>query len=428
MSPNTPSPYRLPASYPDELWYSRLARYHRRSGNLRTCTTMRELGTKLLNVNHKMDIYNSCSAILNFYMSRDDEEGYWKAIRENTLDPFSLRFYTAEKRKQYYEALRQPKRKTIDLIYRMESGVPALRYCPLCYMEDIEKYGESYWHRLHQIQAVTICPIHRCQILYANVPITQKSTHILFCPDENTCPVTEPVSMQHPEQLGVIRIIEQLLNFPYDIEKEERLDGLQEELLGRRYMMLSKSQRQSVQFRRQDALRNDIIGKYGDYAKQIFTEKGKRIQLFKIVSNRTMFTAERYALLMDFLDVSPMKAMSAEVDSINNAECIQRLKEIASSQYVWNKSKAAKRLGITSPQMQQLAETLGIPRFWGPMPKDENEKRRSLNIAETTMDIIRTRAEELGAYNHETYLLYAIKKEMESNGVDMSTLQSNPSR
>lgn len=407
-------PYNLPPSYPDELWYSRLARYHRRSGNLRTCTTMRELGTKLLNVNHKMDIYNSCSAIVNFYEARNDEEGFWKAIRENTLDPFSLRFYTVKKRKEYYTALHQPKRKTIDLVYRMESNVPSLRYCPLCYQEDVQTYGESYWHRLHQIQAVTICPVHQCQILYANISVTQKSTHILYCPDEITCPVTDPTPMLHPEQLGVVHIIEQILNMPYDVDKEECVDGIQKELLERRYMIPSKSSKQSVQFRRQDDLRDDIIRQYGDYAKQIFTEKGKRIQLFSIVCRRKMFTAERYALLMDFLGISPQTATEKQNDVINNTKYIQKLREIASRNYVWNKKRAAEEIGLSSPQMQELAEALGIPRFWGPVEELVQQPRRSLNVAESTMAIIRERSQALGTFNYETYLLYAIQKEIEA--------------
>lgn len=405
-------PCNLPPSYPDELWYSRLTRYHRRSGNLRTCTTMRELGTKLLNVNHKIDLYNSCTAIINYYEARNDEEGYWKAIRENTLDPFTFRFYTVTKRREYYTSLLQPKRKTYDLIYRMESDVPALRYCPLCYQEDVQMYGESYWHRLHQIQAVTICPKHHCQILYANVPVKQRATHYLFCADEIACPVTDPTPMQHPEQLSVVRIMEQMLNMPYDVDKEESVDGIQKEVLEQRYMMPSKSSKQPLQFRRQDELRNDIIQKYGDYAKKIFTEKGKRIQLFNIICTRRMFTAERYALLMDFLGVSLQTATEKQTDIINNTKYIHRLREIANTNYTWNKKRAAEEIGLTSPQMQELAEILGIPRFWGPVPELVHEPHRSLVIAESTYDLIRKRSRELGTYNIEAYVLYAVQKEM----------------
>jgi hypothetical protein len=35
-----------------------------------------------------------------------------------------------------------------------------LKFCPICYEEDITKYGEPYWHRTLQATGVIICPNH----------------------------------------------------------------------------------------------------------------------------------------------------------------------------------------------------------------------------------------------------------------------------
>lgn len=35
-----------------------------------------------------------------------------------------------------------------------------LRYCPMCVEQDRAKFGECYWHRLHQVPGVEVCPIH----------------------------------------------------------------------------------------------------------------------------------------------------------------------------------------------------------------------------------------------------------------------------
>jgi hypothetical protein len=35
-----------------------------------------------------------------------------------------------------------------------------LRFCPVCADEDRKRVGEPYWHRVHQISGVVICPIH----------------------------------------------------------------------------------------------------------------------------------------------------------------------------------------------------------------------------------------------------------------------------
>lgn len=43
---------------------------------------------------------------------------------------------------------------------RIVPGPQYLRYCPLCVQDDIRCYGETYWHRTHQLPGVLICPEH----------------------------------------------------------------------------------------------------------------------------------------------------------------------------------------------------------------------------------------------------------------------------
>jgi TniQ len=46
-----------------------------------------------------------------------------------------------------------------------------LRYCPICTMEERKNLGECYWHRLHQIAGVVICPIHMVYLENSEVRI-----------------------------------------------------------------------------------------------------------------------------------------------------------------------------------------------------------------------------------------------------------------
>lgn len=41
------------------------------------------------------------------------------------------------------------------------SNLRRLRYCPICAVEDRKVHGEAYWHRLHQISCVEVCPTHQ---------------------------------------------------------------------------------------------------------------------------------------------------------------------------------------------------------------------------------------------------------------------------
>lgn len=48
-----------------------------------------------------------------------------------------------------------------------------LRYCPACAREDIQKYGEPYWHILPQLEGIVVCPKHECRILEADAPLRE---------------------------------------------------------------------------------------------------------------------------------------------------------------------------------------------------------------------------------------------------------------
>ncbi len=45
-----------------------------------------------------------------------------------------------------------------------------LRYCPLCVRSDRTEYGECYWHRVHQVMGVEVCPQHGTWLEESVVP------------------------------------------------------------------------------------------------------------------------------------------------------------------------------------------------------------------------------------------------------------------
>lgn len=49
-----------------------------------------------------------------------------------------------------------------------------IRFCPECAKEDREKYGETFWHRAHQIQRIRVCPKHRCFLENTDIAISAK--------------------------------------------------------------------------------------------------------------------------------------------------------------------------------------------------------------------------------------------------------------
>ena len=38
-----------------------------------------------------------------------------------------------------------------------------------------KKYGETYWHRTHQIFGVKVCPIHSVKLIESSITITERN-------------------------------------------------------------------------------------------------------------------------------------------------------------------------------------------------------------------------------------------------------------
>jgi hypothetical protein len=104
----------------------------------------------------------------------------------------------------------------------MASRIPGpahLRYCPSCVEEDKGQAGEAYWHRLHQLGAVEICPLHDVFLETSNVSCRAGRKHLQFISIEQvTISVTarhaDPKNRDHRILLQVARDAEWLLEHP----------------------------------------------------------------------------------------------------------------------------------------------------------------------------------------------------------------------
>lgn len=74
-------------------------------------------------------------------------------------------------------------------------GLKQLMYCPICFVDDTNKYDQAYFHRIHQL-LIPVCKIHNVK-LYSYVPdvlntnpqqppILNDQTELNFIPAENT--------------------------------------------------------------------------------------------------------------------------------------------------------------------------------------------------------------------------------------------------
>lgn len=159
----------MPEIYPDELLYSRFARYYERSGYMAYIFAAEDL---FQNKNERPDIEfinrltQDAQSVIHKKMSADE------VIMNHTMFPYYGRFLGKERRTEAYFALLNT-----DGNYRNLLPIPKakkqrfLRYCPICLNMDRDKYGETYWHRAHQMQSVDICPIHFCVLQNTDIAI-----------------------------------------------------------------------------------------------------------------------------------------------------------------------------------------------------------------------------------------------------------------
>lgn len=171
----------FPTPYPDELWYSVICRYHIRSGNPCIKYTLNELyGTHYYNASLFL-----CGPVLHLLaLLPKNTLSVEQVIFDHTLFPYYARFFTISRKKSSYKYTLLGDSRAIHRlgIYQSKGNkFSTLRYCPLCLQEDFNKYGEPYWHRLHQLPEMSICPRHRCWLVETNAP-SYSSTQLSLVP------------------------------------------------------------------------------------------------------------------------------------------------------------------------------------------------------------------------------------------------------
>jgi hypothetical protein len=71
--------------------------------------------------------------------------------------------------------------------------VEFLRFCPLCIEEDRKRFGEPYWHRLHQIPGVEVCPTHSAFLEQSTIPVRNGGNKNTFVTAKQILTTNTPV-------------------------------------------------------------------------------------------------------------------------------------------------------------------------------------------------------------------------------------------
>lgn len=172
----------FPAPLPDELIYSICARFASRVDYASSKSVVQEIfgdtrGDAVFDLPSNLDhlvaalpVGSSLTAV--------------RLINENTLLPLFATFLPHERVKQLITDLRG----TRGQAGYMRSGIMAsriptptkLRFCSECAQDDEKKYGEPYWHRVHQAPGVVVCFIHNTLLKESEVNRCAGRDKLLF--------------------------------------------------------------------------------------------------------------------------------------------------------------------------------------------------------------------------------------------------------
>ncbi len=214
----------FPVIYPDELVYSWFCRYYVHSGCFSHKVALQELYCKRSDNPSKEFIGN-----LNPVVREQIDKIYSldKLILNHTMYPQYARFIPLEQKKRALYCLG---RDFFDIhhlfpVLPREEGERYLRFCPLCIKEDSEIYGETYWHRKHQIRNMRICPKHKCILMESSVPAKSEQS-FTFCPAENYTYNNDVIFENDPLIIRFAQYLDSIFSAPIDFDNDISISSI----------------------------------------------------------------------------------------------------------------------------------------------------------------------------------------------------------
>jgi len=168
-----------PKPYPDELLYSVLARFARHLG-VHSAKKVLELLFETKTLVATADLQGRLVRLAWMFEERwgvTVEDAAW----QYTLLPFYTAYRSNEDRKHAVAALVSDHAHSLHVYLGINAGriaVPeTLRTCPDCVRADVRQFGETYWHRVHQLPGVIVCPKHGTELIKTCVPMRPRGRH-----------------------------------------------------------------------------------------------------------------------------------------------------------------------------------------------------------------------------------------------------------
>lgn len=325
-----------------------------------------------------------CTAVLSNLppgvLSIDD------VLANHTLLPYYTRFFQADKKRQVWDALRAGHGSGITSVrMQMPDGVEGLKYCPMCYQADTAQYGEPYWHSVHQIPLLPLCPIHKIQLV--SVPIKFARLSELFLPLISIRSSDSEKVKIAPWMESLTGMIAALLYGDY--APTVGYNNLRTALINAGYGMdkISKYQTLSVVKIQQAARRYYGTQIYEQYFAHLSAAILSRLTKWQLSS------PERYALIAVMIGLDADILFGPAIEPID--PLLAQLLQYRETGIIYGKNDLAIRMGIQPKQLDSLAQKYNVQPYWRQIRQNRNRCIRLL-LTESEYDVIAQAAKENG--------------------------------
>ncbi len=100
-----------------------------------------------------------------------------------------------------------------------------LKFCPACIEEDTQKYGEPYWHRMHQVPGVLVCTIHSAILHDSSIGVESKGIHY-HAANQDNCLVNTDVKNFKSQSIKTLLTLANDMDFLININSNIIFKGL----------------------------------------------------------------------------------------------------------------------------------------------------------------------------------------------------------
>ena len=389
----------FPTPYPDELWYSVIARYHTHSGALSWQATMKALfgnapDTDVGSFFPNGSIHKILEQLPPGFLSAQE------VALQHTLLPFLMRFQPADRKTAILEAFlsgedMRPRylRATRDIKPR------SMRYCPICVREDTQTYGEPYWHREHQIGLMPLCPRHRCRLRDKPIPNTRPLGAQYLPLDGQDWAEPDYGALEY--ETALTGTLYAYLTMLYDLSPNREADNLARATENAGLLSEDSIRKQAFNT---EKLYAALVDKYGhELVKHYFGDHITKAHALRL-RHYMIYSAEEYALLTVMLGQGPEVLFSQEQVPLLLET---RMRELAASHVIRDKASIAKLLGIRADRLLPYAKRFGIAPFWpqsGAQKQEQERQTHTVTIHLSQMEReeleVFMRAQGMGAYSH----------------------------